>query len=176
MFASRLHIFQLIKRQDLEEKCHFVNVPHMCAAASALAVTDWHWHSDMSATPCLHICSCSDRNNTRPSLLHPYLDTFFTVGDHYSMRTERNGQEVGHTALFDCRVGIIIVVLHHKVPTCTEMSNYVSQSWAPSCFTVLVCEQTCGFKSDLRTLSHVFSVFFLNHSCTVSCRIKTKTA
>lgn len=51
------------------------------------AETDWHQHCKMSATPCLHICSCSDRNNTRPSLLHPYLGSYLSAGPPWGERT-----------------------------------------------------------------------------------------
>lgn len=61
-------------------KCHFVSLQCL--------LTGGHQHGEKLATPCSHICSCSDKNNTRPSQLHPYLGPYFTAGSHNSIKTD----------------------------------------------------------------------------------------
>lgn len=74
-----LNILPLIKTHIWKHKMHFLRLYG--------AVKSRHRCGETSTTPCWHICSCSDRNNTRPSLLHPYLGSHFNAGDN-SMRTQ----------------------------------------------------------------------------------------
>lgn len=156
---NHLDIFSVNKETDLKVRCHFVSVSCMCAAVSVIVVTDWHWHGEKSATPCLHICSCSDRNNIWPSLLHPYLVSYFTAG---SITITPWGSFAKLLYSCACHVVISQFTLHAKLPSlqkCQEIR--VLQSWAFSCFSWLAWEQIPVFCLTSGSLSHIFPTFGL---------------
>lgn len=139
----------------------------------------------MSATPCLHICSCSDRNNTRPSLLHPYLGSYLIAGTviitPWGQRSwalaERNRRVFCQTALLAWLLVLLSesVYITHKASTWTQMSRSMSSS-VMSCVIYLVCKQIPVIKSDFNTLLNVFSLSFPNLCVPVSAAKLWQTA
>lgn len=113
-----------IKRQIW--KCTVICILAVSATAVNSLTLTWR----MSATPCLHIFSCWDRNNTRPSLLCPYLSPDFTADDSTgNIRQGANSQAFPQTALLawlpSCHHHL---VTSHTKTTCTEMSRTLNSS------------------------------------------------
>lgn len=116
----------------------------------------------MSATPCLHICSCSDRNSTRLSLLHPLClispQVVVTLREWGHQKAEK------HTGVLSNCFIIMIAMFYqnwftshthpptHNVHTCTgsvRTEGFLSQ-WPPGCFRKCECK---GFRFDFVRLS-----------------------
>lgn len=130
----------------------------------------------LSAPPCLHICSCSDRNSTRPSL---NASPLFRLLCHsrYSLLHEDRDHQRGIVRYFvklfyqcDC-CAVIRVCLHHTRSLHLYRNVKNCEFFCPAlfCFSGLVCKHQCsGFKSDFETLLHLFSLFQTCVHCQLS--------
>lgn len=150
--------FSANKETDLEIKCH-KHFSCVCAAVFVVVLLyqTWHLHAEMSATPCLHICSCSDRKNIRPSLLRPYLGSYFIAGntvdrDHQSLQREKSG------ILSGCFISMIAMLLSGSVYIMHKAETPVTEFFPLFQMTGV---QTIFQGSSLTLgLCHVFSLSF----------------
>lgn len=110
-------------------------------AVFVVAVRDWHQRSEMRAPPCLHICSCSDRNDIRPSLLHLFITS--TVNHYLSGTKIANQPEIW----LNCLINEIDVLLQQACGTHTHTHTVRLLKWREmtSFFSVGACHVSCNW-------------------------------